>query len=127
MMISPSDLIAKLENNSKNNRYKERINALKQDGFDTSIIEEGINEVNKVLDQKNGKSFVVYGEPQSGKTEFMIALTCQLLDKGFKTIFVLVNDNTELESQNFYRFINAQQLDPAPKKESHYIKKRVQR
>ena len=120
-MISPSDLIAKLENNSKNNRYKERINALKQDGFDTSIIEEGINDVNKVLDQKNGKSFVVYGEPQSGKTEFMIALTCQLLDKGFKTIFVLVNDNTELESQNFYRFINAQQLDPAPKKESHYI------
>ena len=53
-MISPSDLIAKLENNSKNNRYKERINALKQDGFDTSIIEEGINDVNKVLDQKNG-------------------------------------------------------------------------
>lgn len=52
MMISPSDLIAKLENNSKNNRYKERINALKQDGFDTSIIEEGINDVNKVLDQK---------------------------------------------------------------------------
>ena len=73
-MISPSDLIAKLENNSKNNRYKERINALKQDRFDTSIIEEGINDVNKVLDQKNGKSFVVYGEPQSGKTEFMIAL-----------------------------------------------------
>ncbi len=120
-MISASDLIAKLENNSKNNRYKERINALKQDGFDTSIIEEGINDVNKVLDDKNGNSFVVYGEPQSGKTEFMIALTCQLLDKGYKTIFILVNDNTELESQNFYRFINAQQLDPAPKKESHYI------
>ena len=28
------------------------------------------------------KSFVIYGEPQSGKTEMMIALTAKLLDLG---------------------------------------------
>jgi DNA replication protein DnaC len=31
------------------------------------------------------------GEPQSGKTELMIALTAKLLDKGNKTIIILLN------------------------------------
>ena len=55
---------------------------------------------NKPSKEKKGNSFVIYGEPQSGKTELMIALTCKLLDCGFKTIFIVVNDNTELENQN---------------------------
>ena len=44
----------------------------------------------------------------------MIALVCKLLDMGKQTIFVVMNDNTELESQNFDRFHRAQELDPTP-------------
>jgi DNA replication protein DnaC len=33
-------------------------------------------------------SFVIYGEPQSGKTEMMICLTAKLLDLGYKYIVV---------------------------------------
>ena len=39
----------------------------------------------------------------------MIALTCKLVDMGFQTIFVVMNDNSELETQNFYRFQQSQQ------------------
>ena len=53
-----------------------------------------------------------------GKTELMIALTCKLLDCGFKTIFIVVNDNTELENQNFDRFLRASQLNPSPLRDS---------
>ena len=67
----------------------------------------------RVLEKKI-KSFVVYGEPQSGKTEFMIALACKLIDVNYQTIFVVMNDNTELESQNFDRFHGAPELNPIP-------------
>ena len=91
-MILPSDLLKQLESSSSDNRYLDRISALrKSKDFDTSMIEEGVTEVNNVLEQKKGNSFVVYGEPQSGKTEFMIALTCNLLDKGYRTIFIIMN------------------------------------
>ena len=64
---------------------------------------------------------MVYGEPQSGKTEFMIALVCKLLDMGRQTIFVVMNDNTELEMQNFDRFHQAQQLNPTPELASQIV------
>lgn len=93
--------------------YEKRIRSLRQSGRDISIIKDGIRDVLGVLD--NGcKSFVVYGEPQSGKTEFMIALTCKLIDLGLKTIFVIMNDNTELETQNFNRFSSCKELNPSP-------------
>ena len=44
----------------------------------------------------------------------MIALVCKLLDEGRKTIFVIMNDNTELEVQNFNRFKEAAQINPSP-------------
>ena len=47
----------------------------------------------------------------------MIALTCKLVDMGFQTIFVVMNDNSELETQNFYRFQQSQQLNPSPKRD----------
>lgn len=87
---------------------------------DTSSIEDGIKEVSENL--RNGaKSLVVYGEPQSGKTEFMIALVCRLLDEGQKTIFVIMNDNTELEVQNFERFKEAVQINPSPMTADQFI------
>ena len=72
-----------------------------------------MREVISVL-ESGERSFVVYGEPQSGKTEFMIALTCKLIDLGYETIFVVMNDNTELETQNFRRFHRAAELNPTP-------------
>lgn len=94
--------------------YERRISYLKTEKkFNTQAIENGIlKSVDNI--KKNEKSFVIYGEPQSGKTEVMIALTCKLVDLGFKTIFIVMNDNTELEEQNFERFLACQQLNPSP-------------
>ena len=113
-MISPEQLIESYNQDKSEDRFINRINALKESGFNTSIIEKGVNEAIDVITNKGGNSFVIYGEPQSGKTELMIALTCKLLDCGFKTIFVVVNDNTELETQNFDRFLSSCQLNPSP-------------
>lgn len=92
---------------------QKRIDRLKSKQWNTSIIEAGIKEVNHSLNS-GCKSLVVYGEPQSGKTEFMIALTCSLLDQNRSTIFVIMNDNTELESQNYDRFKSAPEITPSP-------------
>jgi hypothetical protein len=47
---------------------------------------------------------VIYGEPQSGKTEMMICLTAKLLDEGFEFILHLLNDSVDLLGQNLGRF-----------------------
>jgi len=86
--------------------YQQRLKTLQNRDFDTTDIEKGIDEVKAVI-ESGERSFVVYGEPQSGKTEFMIALVCKLIDIGKQTIFVVMNDNTELEDQNFERFQQA--------------------
>ena len=94
--------------------YPKRIKQLKENGMDTSIIEKGVDEAISKIDNDK-RSFVIYGEPQSGKTEMMIALTCKLFDEGHKTIFLIMNDNTELEAQNFSRFLQTKELNPAPR------------
>ena len=93
--------------------YPKRIASVKSRGRETQHIENGINETVTVL-EKGVKSFVIYGEPQSGKTEFMIALACKLIDLDYETVFVVMNDNTELEIQNFDRFHSAPELNPTP-------------
>ena len=52
------------------------------------ILHEPNFKTGQVLEKLDAgvRSLVVYGEPQSGKTEFMIALVCKLLDSGKKTI-----------------------------------------
>lgn len=93
--------------------YPKRISSVKARGRETGHIEIGIAETVQVLED-GVKSFVVYGEPQSGKTEFMIALACKLIDMNYTTIFIVMNDNTELETQNFDRFHEAPELNPTP-------------
>ena len=56
------------------------------------------------LSSDGGRSFVIYGEPQSGKTEMMICLTSKLLDDGRHTIVHLLNDSVDLLGQNLGRF-----------------------
>ncbi len=112
-MSEINDIIVKIKNEQAGPIYEKRIEFLKKSGMETSIIETGIEKAANVI-KKGTKSFVIYGEPQSGKTEVMIALTCKLVDLGFRTIFVVMNDNTELENQNYIRFQSATQLNPAP-------------
>ena len=101
--MSLQDFLDALDEEHKEFCYDKRISSVKQRGRETRHIENGIEEVERVLG-RGVNSFVVYGEPQSGKTEFMIALACKLIDLDYQTIFVVMNDNTELESQNFDRF-----------------------
>ena len=95
--------------------FESRIDFLqRRKGYNTDIYSNGVNScIDRI--NKGAKSFVIYGEPQSGKTEFMIALSCKLIDlDDFETIFILMNDNTELENQNFSRFLECHQLNPSP-------------
>ena len=72
----------------KGSRYQTQLNRLKAKGFATKNIENTVNE--SCLNIKDGaKSFAIYGEPQSGKTEMMIALTAKLLDEGYQIILQL--------------------------------------
>jgi hypothetical protein len=91
-----------------------RLKELRAKGFNTKYIEETVNESIGNLRKGEADSFVIYGDPQSGKTELMIALTARLLDDDHKVIVVLINDIVSLLKQNLSRFQKAN-LDPAPK------------
>ena len=93
------------------NRYDKYIKSLP---FDVSSIEKTVSKAIDNLINKDSKSFVIYGEPQSGKTSMMVALTAKLLDEGYRFIIVLVQDNLTLEQQNLRRFEESQ-LSPSPK------------
>ena len=113
-------ILDRIRRKKKQDSFDRRMSMLQEKrGYDITLIATPTLEIAKKL--RNGvKSLVVYGEPQSGKTEFMIALVCKLLDTGRQTIFILMNDNTELESQNFSRFKQANQINPAPVSSSEF-------
>lgn len=97
-----------------NNRYERRLAKLVSANQEVSLIKAVVE--NAVVNITNGqKSFVIYGEPQSGKTEMMITLTAKLLDVGFKLVIVLLNDSVQLLGQNLERFQRSG-LSPSPKK-----------
>jgi hypothetical protein len=114
--MSIEDLLASLEESDAELCYPARIASLRQRGREVEHIERGISQTVENLNKKE-KSFVVYGEPQSGKTEFMIALCCKLIDLKYQTIFIVMNDNTELETQNFERFHSSPELNPVPQQD----------
>jgi len=98
----------------ENNRFEKQIKRLvdvkhyKIERFQ-KVVDKAIENINSGI-----KSFVIYGAPQSGKTEMMILLTAKLLDNGNKIIIVLLNDNVELLTQNLNRFSDSG-LNPTPK------------
>jgi DNA replication protein DnaC len=57
---------------SDNTRYIRRLEALVSEGKDTQHIEKTLAEALNNL-ETGVNSFVIYGDPQSGKTEMMIA------------------------------------------------------
>ncbi len=101
------------------NRYEKRLSQLVAEG-------QAIDRIKAVVDtaieniKAGQQSFVIYGEPQSGKTEMMIALTAKLLDEGHKIIVVLLNDSVQLLGQNLERFQRSG-LSPSPKKFSELL------
>lgn len=98
----------------KNSRYERRLSALSSDAIDPIYIKQAVDNSIQNLEE-DVKSFVIYGEPQSGKTELMIALTAKLLDKGYRIVVILLNDSVQLLDQNLDRFKRSG-MDPAPKK-----------
>lgn len=97
-------------------RYKKHLESLQKNDKQTDSISQAIEEALKNIKLGNTRSFVIYGEPQSGKTEMMIGLTARLLDEGYKIIIHLLNDSVDLLNQNLKRFKKSA-LSPSPK---HY-------
>ena len=101
------------------NRYEKRLAHLVAAGQEVDRIKAVVSSAIENI-HKGQKSFVIYGEPQSGKTEMMIALTAKLLDEGHKIIVILLNDSVQLLGQNLERFQRSG-LSPSPKKFSEVL------
>lgn len=101
------------------NRCEKRLSHLLTEGQEVDRIKGVVSTAIENI-HAGQKSFVIYGEPQSGKTEMMIALTAKLLDDGHKIIVVLLNDSVQLLGQNLERFQRSG-LSPSPKKFSEVL------
>jgi hypothetical protein len=99
---------------SKGSQYRRQLERLTRSGKQTGCIETAVNGAVENLGTSNRSSFVIYGEPQSGKTEMMICLTAKLLDEGRLFILHLLNDSVDLLGQNLGRF-QTSGLAPAAK------------
>lgn len=86
-------------------QYRYQLKRLTDEGKSTESIELAVNgALRNMRSQESQKSFVIYGEPQSGKTEMMICLTARLLDEGYNFIVHMLNDSVDLLEQNLGRF-----------------------
>jgi hypothetical protein len=112
--------IEKFRDSGSNNRYSRHITALTAVNKDTTSIENTVLEALSRVSSNAANAFVIYGEPQSGKTEMMIALTAKLLDEGHRIIILLLNDSVQLLNQNLRRF-RLSGLDPAPRSFSEIL------
>ena len=97
----------------KKSKFLLQLQRIKESGKQTNHIEETVLKSASNL-KNNKRSFIIYGEPQSGKTEMMICLAAKLLDENFKIIIILVNDNVHLKNQNLRRFSDSR-ISPTPK------------
>lgn len=113
--MAPTFDVNKLKSapSTTNVRYRRQLERIvAKNGYVQNIEQAVKGAIENVL--ASSRSFVIYGEPQSGKTEMMIALTARLLDEQFKVIVILLNDSVQLLSQNLDRFSRSG-IDPAPK------------
>lgn len=95
-------------------QYKKQMARVKTSGAKTDMIADAVDGAMQKLPKASTGSLVIYGDPQSGKTEMMICLTARLLDAGHKIIVHLMNDSVDLLMQNLDRFRLAG-LAPAPR------------
>lgn len=92
-------------------QYERQLQRLRAGKKEVSCIEHAVRGTVENL-RANARSFVIYGEPQSGKTEMMICLTAKLIDEGYDFILHLLNDSVDLLGQNLGRFKKSQ-MSPA--------------
>jgi hypothetical protein len=100
-------------------RYAKQLSRLQDKGIPTACIEETVISAASKLDTEK-TSIVIYGEPQSGKTEMMICLTAKALDAGHRVVVHLMNDSVDLLTQNLRRF-KASGIAPAPRNSSELL------
>jgi hypothetical protein len=102
--------------NSQNdqNQYQRQLERLRAQGKAVDCVETAVRGALGSLSETSRTAFVIYGEPQSGKTEMMICLTAKLLDSGRHFILHLLNDSVDLLGQNLGRF-QASGLAPSAK------------
>jgi hypothetical protein len=105
---------------AENNRYAVQLARLSEAGKQTSCIVDTVDKSVDNLVNHRQRSFVIYGEPQSGKTEMMICLTAKLVDSGFNVVVHLLNDSVQLLQQNLERFQRSR-LAPAAKNFSEVL------
>jgi len=101
------------------NRYQKQLDRIRENGLPSDCIDDAVEGVMDHLGTAH-RSVVIYGDPQSGKTEMMICLTAKLLDCGHQTIVHLMNDSVDLLRQSLDRFKLAG-LAPAPRNSSDLI------
>src|SRR6266571_9058643 len=85
-------------------QYRRQLERFAGDEKQVDSIEQAVNGAMANLTSAGRASFVIYGEPQSGKTEMMICLTARLLDEGRLFVLHLLNDSVDLLGQNLGRF-----------------------
>jgi hypothetical protein len=86
------------------NQYEHQLNRLRAENKQADCIDQAVAGAMESLAGDGRSAFVIYGEPQSGKTEMMICLTAKLLDAGRNFILHLLNDSVDLLGQNLGRF-----------------------
>jgi len=95
---------ARFKREPKDPQYQRQLSRLVAEGKQTDCIEQTVEGALTNLSSTGRASFVIYGEPQSGKTEMMICLTAKLLDDGRLFVLHLLNDSVDLLGQNLGRF-----------------------
>lgn len=88
-------------------RYAKQLQRLQSQHIAPACIEEAVNGTTSNFATAKTTSLVIYGEPQSGKTEMMICLTAKLLDEGHSIVVHLMNDSVDLLTQSLKRFKNS--------------------
>lgn len=114
------DLSKFVTQEKEQHQYERQLARLRNEKKDVDCIEQAVRGALRNLRETDCRSFVIYGEPQSGKTEMMICLTAKLVDDGHKFILHLLNDSVDLLGQNLGRF-KSSGLAPAAKNFSEIL------
>lgn len=103
--MSTFDINKFLSPGQSGGQYRTQLKRLSDEGKSTESVEQAVaGALKNMRSTDRQKSFVIYGEPQSGKTEMMICLTAKLLDEGYDFIIHMLNDSVDLLEQNLGRF-----------------------
>ena len=100
----PTFDISRFKGPRRSAQYERQLRRLRSAGKDVQSVEIAVRGAVDNLRDDGARSFVIYGEPQSGKTEMMICLTGKLLDEGYRFIVHLLNDSVDLLNQNLGGF-----------------------